>query len=339
MGAFDGMNQLLANRIQLMIAAAAKDGVAINPGSGFRSRSQQQKLYNDYIHGVPGQALAAPPGHSQHEFGLAMDLADGSTGHAISAGSAADRWLAAHAAEFGLIRPVGAPGEKNWEPWHVQLADDGESRGFTQGAAQMGAMAGSDVGKAMSPEERQDALLQSYMDVITGAQRDALLDTPDLSAVATPGMQDSGPEAPEPQLGTQTTTIPGQTSMGPAGFSGDVPPPGYAPPGEGVERWRPVAIKALEYTGQDPGLVDLLLMQMGSESGGNPRAINRTDSNAQRGDPSIGLMQNIGSAFPGRAKELANRGIYDGFANMVASIRYTLGRYGSLQAGWKGHGY
>jgi SLT domain-containing protein len=93
---------------------------------------------------------------------------------------------------------------------------------------------------------------------------------------------------------------------------------------------------ALRYTGINPtpALVDLGLRRMNQESGGNPMAINKTDINAQRGDPSIGLMQNIGSAFPQRAKELASRGIYDGFANIVASIRYTLGQYGSLEAGW-----
>ena len=70
------------------------------------------------------------------------------------------------------------------------------------------------------------------------------------------------------------------------------------------------------------------------ESTGDPDAINNWDSNAQRGDPSIGLMQNIGSAFPQRAGELAGRGIRDGFANIVASIRYTMGRYGDLGKGW-----
>ncbi|NIR37988.1 MAG: hypothetical protein GWO22_19005, partial [Actinobacteria bacterium] len=63
------------------------------------------------------------------------------------------------------------------------------------------------------------------------------------------------------------------------------------------------------------------------------------DANARRGDPSRGLMQNIGSAFAERARELTDRGIYDGFANMVASIRYTLGRYGTLAAWGRAGGY
>jgi SLT domain-containing protein len=94
---------------------------------------------------------------------------------------------------------------------------------------------------------------------------------------------------------------------------------------------------ALRYAGVEPTpeLVNLGLRRMAQESGGN-NAIDQQihDVNSARGDPAKGLMQNIGSAFPERARELAGRGIYDGFANIVASIRYTLGRYGSLQKGW-----
>jgi len=147
------------------------------------------------------------------------------------------------------------------------------------------------------------------------------------------------------QLATETTTIPGgqpsvrqgTTPMAGGGeWQGDVPPPGYVPAGKGVDRWRPVLEAALRYTGVEPtpDLVALGLRRMNQESGGNPSVVNNWDSNARRGDPTTGLMQNIPSAFPGRAKELASRGITDGFANIVASIRYTLGRYGSLQAGW-----
>lgn len=333
MAGFDQMNPLLASRIQALIAAAQQAGFSISPGSGFRSREEQAKLYRDYVNGVPGQAKAAPPGRSHHEFGLAMDLHYGS--------KAAAKWANSHAAQFGLAFPVGG------ENWHVELAGDGESAGFMQGAQQMGAMAGADIGTQANPEQRQDELLQSYMDVITGAQRDALLGTPAADLVSTPEAAVSGPDMmtdtatlPDTALRTETTTIPGQQGQGQgqpaAGFEGSVPPIGYAPPGKGADRWRPVAVAALRYTGQNPTpqLVDLMIRRINQESGGNPTAINNWDSNAKRGDPSIGLMQNIGSAFPTRARELANRGIYDGFANMVAAIRYSLQRYGSLDKAW-----
>ena len=200
--------------------------------------------------------------------------------------------------------------------------------------------------QGQSPEEQQDSLIQGYMDAMTGAQQDELLtapspdmlSTPMPGEVATPELAQNL-EATTPAsmaIRTQQQTIPGVPGAAPGGgqFTGNVPPPGYVPPGSGVGRWRDVALAALKYTGQDPGMVDLLLKRMAQESGGDPTAVNNWDSNAKRGDPSKGLMQNIGSAFADRARELANRGIFDGFANIVASIRYTLNRYGDLQKGW-----
>lgn len=82
-----------------------------------------------------------------------------------------------------------------------------------------------------------------------------------------------------------------------------------------------------------------LLMQMKSESGGNPRAINNWDINAKKGIPSKGLMQVIDPTFKSYALAPYNKDIYDPMSNILAAIRYTLARYGSLERGWKGHGY
>lgn len=108
--------------------------------------------------------------------------------------------------------------------------------------------------------------------------------------------------------------------------------------GAGVQRWRGLGELALRMTGQNPGLVDLLLMQMNSESGGDPGSANLWDSNAAKGTPSIGLMQVIGPTFD--AYKMPGFGnIAAPLDNILASIRYTLARYGSLAAGWKGSGY
>jgi hypothetical protein len=270
-------------------------------------------------------------------------LTDGRTGHAVAAGSAADQWIGAHAAQFGLMRPVGSPGGKHWEPWHVELADGADTQGFKMGASQMGAMAGADVGQKIDPLD----MIGSYMDVISGAHQDALaLGTPGLD-VAAPTVDISTPEpgvsanysfAPnEPIKAPEATGTSGSSQpMSTQDWEGAMPGVGYAPPGTGVDRWRPVMEAAMRYTGVEPtpDRVALGLRRMAQESGGNPFAVNNWDSNAKRGDPTSGLMQNIPSAFTSRAKELANRGVFDGFANIVASIRYTLARYGSLEAGW-----
>jgi SLT domain-containing protein/phage-related protein len=76
--------------------------------------------------------------------------------------------------------------------------------------------------------------------------------------------------------------------------------------------------------------INRLLTLIMRESGGNPRAINLTDSNAQKGTPSKGLMQTIDPTFQAyRDKRLPNDP-YDPVANIVAGMNYIHARYGSL---------
>lgn len=111
-------------------------------------------------------------------------------------------------------------------------------------------------------------------------------------------------------------------------------------PSAGVEQWRNLAAKALQMTNQySAANLNLLLYQMQTESGGNPKAINNWDINAKNGTPSKGLMQVIDPTFKSYAYPGYDKNIYDPLSNMLAAIRYTLSRYGSLANGWKGHGY
>lgn len=111
-------------------------------------------------------------------------------------------------------------------------------------------------------------------------------------------------------------------------------------PSAGVEQWRQLAAKALQMTGQYTAAnLNLLLYQMKTESGGNPNAINNWDINAKKGTPSKGLMQVIDPTFKAYALDGYDKNIWDPLSNMLAAIRYTLSRYGSLANGWKGHGY
>lgn len=123
------------------------------------------------------------------------------------------------------------------------------------------------------------------------------------------------------------------------GFSGSGSGVNYKP-SAGVEQWRATAKKALELTNQfTEANLNRLLMQMKSESGGNPNAINNWDINAKMGIPSKGLMQVIDPTFRAYAMKGFDKNIYDPMSNILAAIRYTLARYGSLERGWKGHGY
>lgn len=92
-----------------MSAAAKAEGfdVKVAPGGGKRTHQQQAKLYAEKPN------LAAKPGNSNHEYGLAADLTFGN--------DAARKWAHANAARFGLTFPMlGEHGGKN-EPWHVEL--------------------------------------------------------------------------------------------------------------------------------------------------------------------------------------------------------------------------
>jgi len=114
--------------------------------------------------------------------------------------------------------------------------------------------------------------------------------------------------------------------------------------GAGVQRWAPLVRRALAMEGLSQSLLGNVLFQMQTESGGNPNAINLTDSNAQHGDPSRGLMQTIMGTFRAYHWPGTSSNIYDPFANIAAALNYARHVYGpSLMRGGmgigSGHGY
>lgn len=132
------------------------------------------------------------------------------------------------------------------------------------------------------------------------------------------------------------------------GSSAPAPVDGGAFPPD-VERWRPLMADVLAKVGAYKGLnlsgyVDRGLMQINSESSGNPNAINNYDINARRGDPSIGLLQVIGSTFRNALRgtpfeSLIALGQRDPRASLTASTLYSLGRYTTLDRAWRGVAY
>ncbi|NEB42253.1 peptidoglycan DD-metalloendopeptidase family protein [Streptomyces sp. SID14515] len=110
--------------------------------------------------------------------------------------------------------------------------------------------------------------------------------------------------------------------------------------GAGVERFRGVVTQALGQVGQSLSLVNTTLRRMGQESGGNPKAVNRNDINWINGTPSVGLLQVIEPTFNAYAGKYRKTGpkMYgvsiDPMANIYASMRYALARYGSLSSAY-----
>ncbi|MGH3567152.1 MAG: transglycosylase SLT domain-containing protein [Pseudonocardia sp.] len=94
----------------------------------------------------------------------------------------------------------------------------------------------------------------------------------------------------------------------------------------GLDGWIAEALRIVDLPQSLAPSVKKIIM---AESGGNPRAINKWDSNAQRGTPSQGLMQTIPSTFRKFVHpELAHRSITDPIANITAGLRYMIATYG-----------
>lgn len=95
----------------------------------------------------------------------------------------------------------------------------------------------------------------------------------------------------------------------------------------GLGSWIAQAIAA---TGVPSWWAPLLAVLVGRESGGNPNAINRTDSNALAGHPSQGLAQVIPGTFAAYHQPGTSGNILDPVANLAAAINYIKARYGSI---------
>ncbi|CAM5780876.1 D-alanyl-D-alanine carboxypeptidase family protein [Cellulomonas persica] len=103
----------LADAVDALITQARAAGVELG-ASGWRSREQQQAARARNCRPAGGGAVVcrpptAVPGHSRHEWGLALDLTE--HGRLIRTGTPAWDWLVEHAGDYGLQNLPG-------EPWH-----------------------------------------------------------------------------------------------------------------------------------------------------------------------------------------------------------------------------
>lgn len=111
-----------------MTAAARRNGVRIVVRSGYRSYATQKAVYQRALRTYPSQASAkaynAPPGASEHQTGLAMDLWDGVTWSLPMANTATGKWLHKHCHDFGFVLRYPKGKQKitgyNYEPWHFR---------------------------------------------------------------------------------------------------------------------------------------------------------------------------------------------------------------------------
>lgn len=116
------LQQVAGTVLKKMFAAAKKAGYTLTVRSAYRSYATQKSWY------VAGSTLVAPPGASEHQSGLAVDLAAIRNGHLVRGtafgASATGRWVHKHAAAYGFIQRYPSGTAKittiRYEPWHYR---------------------------------------------------------------------------------------------------------------------------------------------------------------------------------------------------------------------------
>lgn len=123
------MEKVAADAFEEMVAAAKKDNVNIVGVSGYRSYGRQAELYNSRVKAL-GKAKAeeytAPPGASEHQTGLTIDLNTPSYGKLEEGfeNTKAFKWLMENSYKYGFILRYPKGKEQitgySYEPWHFR---------------------------------------------------------------------------------------------------------------------------------------------------------------------------------------------------------------------------
>lgn len=113
-----------------LFGAGKEQGVFLYGISGYRSYDRQKQLYETRLRQKDNSYVylhLAPPGASEHQTGLALDVSCPSVSLQLEncfASTAEGKWLASHAPLYGFI--IRYPQNKElitgyaWEPWHIR---------------------------------------------------------------------------------------------------------------------------------------------------------------------------------------------------------------------------
>lgn len=142
------VSPIIASYLKQLVDDASKDGLQLMLSSAYRSASDQQAVYNEYL-SMRGQQYVhdyiAVPGASEHQTGLAVDVSTVSascltSGDNCSLDAPSIAWLRTHAADYGFIEryPEGKQSITGiaGEHWHyrfvgIPLANALASSGMT----------------------------------------------------------------------------------------------------------------------------------------------------------------------------------------------------------------
>ncbi len=125
------MRKEAAEALEALFAAAKEEqGFTLEAVSGYRSYARQKAIYARKVQNTgsvaKAQLLVAPPGTSEHQLGLAMDIGRraGSGLNASFGKTKEGQWVAENAHRFGFIirykeEWTGITGYA-YEPWHLR---------------------------------------------------------------------------------------------------------------------------------------------------------------------------------------------------------------------------
>lgn len=139
------------------------------------------------------------------------------------------------------------------------------------------------------------------------------------------GVSGASPAASSPSTSTSTSSTGSGSGTGGSSGIGTAPPSAHV--SGTVSSWVSSALGIMGMDKKWAGDLDVIIK---GETGGNPHAINRTDSNARAGHPSMGIMQTIMSTFKQFAMPGHNSSPYDPVSDIIAGTKYALSRYGNL---------
>ena len=145
-----GMSQSMrddaATALEEMFAAAKEEGVTLSTVSGYRSYSKQSTIYarKKASQGEEeADRVSARPGTSEHQLGLAMDIAKKNSSQLNTAFAETEegQWVAGNAHRFGFIVRYLKEYEDvtgyMYEPWHVRYVGKEQARAIYESGVPM----------------------------------------------------------------------------------------------------------------------------------------------------------------------------------------------------------
>jgi zinc D-Ala-D-Ala carboxypeptidase len=131
-----------AENLARLVASAAAAGEELAVASAYRSYEDQRASYARLVSvfGRKADKTSAPPGHSQHQLGTAVDFTNGAVGYEVVRNfgkTSASLWLDEHAHEHGFVLayPPGKGKDTgyHWEPWHYRYVGVENARRVREG--------------------------------------------------------------------------------------------------------------------------------------------------------------------------------------------------------------